>query len=226
MRGEYGGMITGMVFGSLVMIAIFIFGVYWTHKKYSLVRLTKKIGRGAEIEINNDIAIWAKHTKNKFIRASLFKYDSNKVFEVDGILVTSKGIGVVEVKSIKGEIIGDGKEVNWTKKLGSVEHKISNPIIQNDKHIEHILKMTKIVVPIFSLIVFSNRAESIKVTNTGNHVVLIRHTDLYNSLDEIDRDLKTKLTPPQVASLTKKIKSFQTKKVEDIQLHKSITNQK
>ncbi|MCP4337227.1 MAG: NERD domain-containing protein [Mycoplasma sp.] len=218
-------LITGMTLGSLFFFVILIIGIYFIYKEHSIKRLTKKLGQKSEVLINNDINIWAKHTKNKFLKASLYKYDQNKVFETDGILVTKKALIVIEIKSIKGEVIGDAKIPQWTKKLGEVEHPIKNPVIQNDKHIDHIMKMMQLKVPIVSLIIFSNRTESIKVSNQPQHVIITRHSELYSKLDEIDSVLEPRLSDSQVVSLAKSIKNFKTTKSQDIHLHKVVTKQ-
>ncbi len=220
------GLYAGMALGSItILICVSILGYFW-NKNRSVKKLTKKLGQSAETIINNDIATWAKHTTNRFIKASLYAYNKNMVFEVDGILITTKGIIVVEIKSIKGEIIGEAKATQWIKKIGEKQHITGNPIIQNDKHINHIMKMLDIKVPIVSLIVYSNRAESIKVTNQPGHVVLIRHSELFNSLDKINSVLETKLSDQQVKVLYNKIKNFRTNNPKDMDLHKTITGQK
>ncbi len=216
----------GMIFGSLVILVITGILTYFWFKNRSLKRLTKKLGQSAETIINGDIATWAKHTNNKYIKASLYAYEKNMVFEVDGILVTNKGIIVVEIKSIKGEIHGDAASPQWIKQMGQKQHPTGNPIIQNDKHINHIMAMTQIKVPIVSLIVYSNRAESIKISNQPGHVVLIRHSELFNSLDKINSVLESKLSDQQVKKLYNKIKSFRSHKPKDVKLHKAITGQK
>ncbi len=220
------GLYVGMGLGSTAIIFFLLIVGYFWHKNRSLKKLTRKLGQSAEVIINNDIATWAKHTKNKFLKASLYQYDINKVFEADGILVTDKGLIVVEIKSIKGEIHGSAKNPFWTKQMGQKQHRTSNPIIQNDKHIEHIMKMTNIKVPIVSLIIYSNRTESIKITDKPEHVVLIRHSELFNSLDKINSVLESKLTDYHVKKLYNKIKSFRTNSSKDIKLHKIITGQK
>jgi hypothetical protein len=40
----------------------------------------------------------------------MFKYDKNKIFEVDGILITARALIVIEVKNINGIIEGKGLE--------------------------------------------------------------------------------------------------------------------
>ncbi len=217
------GIIIGMVLGSLVVIIIISYLISTGIKSHNINSLSKRLGQTAENIVNKDIATWAKHTNNKFIKSSLYKYSHNKVFEVDGILITNKCIVVLEVKSIKGKIIGDAKNNKWTKKLGDKEFAITNPIIQNDKHIEHLMNILKIKVPIVSLIVYSNRSETIELSNKPQHVIVIRHSELFNALDKIDSTLEYKISKNQIKNITKIIKGHKTNNINDIKLHNDIT---
>lgn len=215
--------IIGIILGSIVIAAAGGFLVFYFIKNRSFKKAIKQIGQKAEDAVNADLKVYAKHTNNKFIPAHLYKYNSNKVFEVDSILITDKALMVVEVKSIKGVIEGDAKARTWIKRLGDKTHEITNPIIQNQKHIEHVVKMTNLKVPTISLIIFSNKATNIKVTSKPSHVVVTRHAEMFDVLEEINSSLPSALTVDQMKELTSKIKKFRTDNPKDIQLHKRIT---
>ena len=217
------GYFAGIVIGSIVVLLGISFLIYLFIKKGSKKRLIKKLGTKAEVEINKDISIWAKHTNNKFIPSTLFKYGENKVFEVDSILITDKALIVIEIKSIKGKIEGKATDKNWEKVLGTVRHPITNPIFQNDKHIEHIVNMTNNKIPTVSLIVFSNRSSSIDIKDIPLHVVITRHVELFDTLDEINKSLSPVLNEDAKIKIYKAIKSFKARNREDKKLHKNIT---
>lgn len=218
--------LVGIFIGTIVVLTGLGFWIAFFIKNKSMNKMIKKIGETAEISINRDIKVWAKYTNNKFIPSSLFKYDENKVFEVDSILITDKALIVIEIKSIKGGIEGISSEIKWEKVLGDNRHYITNPVIQNDKHIEHIIKMTKIKVPTISLIIYSNRAKYLEIKNIPSHVVIIRQADLFDTLDEINSSLPSVVNEDAIKSIFKNIKLFKTIKKDNINLHKKITNQK
>ena len=220
------GFIFGATFGSIIIAAAIGFFFYTYYKKRSLKKLIKELGQKAEDKINRDLKIWAKHTKNKFIDASLYSYNQNKVFEVDSILITSQAVIVVEIKSINGGIKGSAEDVQWQKVLGEKRHSISNPVIQNQKHIDHILKMLKTKLPVISLIIFSNKAKFIDVTGTKTHVAITKHADMYDVLDNITSKLPIAFSETEFKNVYAQIKSFRTTSKEDIDLHKSITGEK
>lgn len=217
------GYISGISIGGLFMlICIIIFLIFYS-KKSKHKKLIKKIGTTAEIAINSDIKLWAKHTKNRFIPSSLFKYNENKVFEVDSILITDRALIVIEIKSIKGGIEGEASLIRWEKVLGQNRYGISNPILQNDKHIKHIVSMTSMKIPTISLIVYSNRASYIKIENVPGHVVITKHADLFDTLDDINRSLPQVINEDQVKEVYQSIKKYETTKKQDVKLHKNIT---
>ena len=218
--------ILGIIIGSLLIAIAIGFSIYFYTKKTNIKKLIKKLGKTAEETINADIKVWAKHTKSKFWPATLFKYSDNKVFEVDSILITKKALYVIEIKSIKGVIKGDVKNPYWTKVLGANKFKITNPIIQNDKHIKHIITMTGIKIPTISLIIFSNRAEKLEIKNIPSYATIIRHTELFNTLDTIEETLDSNIFSDNRKNIIDSINNFKTKKREDIILHKHIVSGK
>lgn len=219
------GYITGMTIGSFVLLIGLYFLISYLWKKRSHYKNIKEIGRSAELKINGDLYTWSRQTKNLFLDSSYFLYKQNKVFEVDSILLTDRALYVIEIKSIKGIIKGDAQKSSWIKKLGEQEFPITNPIVQNDRHIEHILKMTNTKIPTISLIIYSNRADYLNVTNIPSYVALIKHSQLFDTLDSIERSLPPKFNSHEKQLIMNKIKSFKTSKRKDINLHKKITRQ-
>lgn len=215
--------IIGITFGAIALLIGTVFLVIYIVKNHSFKKKIKIIGQTAENQINSDLKVWARHTKNLFIPNNLYSYGKNMVFEVDSILVTNKALIVIEIKSINGGIRGKAEDAKWTKVLGEVAHNISNPIIQNERHIEHIIKMTNIKVPTISLIVYSDRAEFIDVKNSPGHVVVIRHAKLFETLDSILDSLPEKLNQDKMQAIVNAIKAHRANDRSSIQLHKNIT---
>ncbi|MCK5807247.1 MAG: NERD domain-containing protein [Mycoplasmataceae bacterium] len=217
------GYISGIVIGTLLMISLIALAIFFYIKGASHNKKIRKIGQSAEDKINGDIKTWAKHTKNIFIPATIFKYGKNKVFEVDSIIVTNQTVIVVEIKSINGGIEGKGSDLKWTKVLGNARHEITNPVIQNQKHIDHIIKMIETKTPIVSLVVYSNRADYLRVSDIPSHAVVIKHSNLFNTLDQIIASIDSIYSNDKIIDIAKLIKTYKATKKEDIQLHKNIT---
>ena len=215
--------ILGMTFGGLALLIGAIFLIIYEVKNRSFRKMIQRIGQRAEDQINGDIKLWAKQTKNSFIPSNVYSYDNNKVFEVDSILVTDRALIVIEIKSINGGIKGDANRTNWSKILGNQHFEIGNPIIQNERHIEHIIKMTRIKVPTISLIVYSDRAEYIEVENKPSHVMVIRHARLFETLDTINEALPVRLDTDKKQTIVNAIKAYRANDRKSLSLHKNIT---
>lgn len=213
----------GMALGSIVIVIFLVLSIVYFARINKHNNKIRNIGRAAEIKINDDIKVWAKHTGNLFIPNTIFSYGQNKIFEVDSVLITSKALIVIEIKSIKGDIDGDASSLEWNKRLGTEVFKIGNPIIQNEKHIDHIVRMTAVKVPTISLIIFSNRANSLRVENIPSHALVIRHGELFDTLDEINNSLPEALNDYEKKSIMSILKKNQAKKAKDKLLHKRIT---
>lgn len=217
--------ISGIVLGSIAILIAISFLIYFAIKNKRFENRIKEIGQKAEDVVNADIKIWSKKTKNLFLPASIYKYGTNKVFEVDSIIITSKVMIVVEIKSIKGGIKGDAESQTWTKVLGDKQFPITNPIVQNDGHIDHLVKMMDIKVPTVSLIIYSNRAKFLDVHNIPSHAAVIRHAELFDTLDQIEKALPIKISTLEMHSLASLIKNQKATKTKDQMLHKKITRQ-
>ena len=179
----------GLIIGMMAFIALMSFWFVKQFKENKVSKRIKEVGQEEEVKINNDLKVWASHNKNRFIDSSVYLYNENMVFEVDSILITDKALIVVEIKSLSGGVVGSTNDSHWTKVLGEKKFKTTNPIQQNERHINHINKMTGIKVPTISLIVYSSKTQFIKCEDRPSHVVLTKHHELFKALDMIQSSL-------------------------------------
>lgn len=99
--------------------------------------------------------------------------------EIDVLFITQKGIFVLESKNYSGWIFGDEKSFQWTAMLPNKEkHRFYNPVSQNRNHIKWLNNYLQQEVPMFSLIVFSERCELKKVSVDIRDVSVIKRDDL------------------------------------------------
>ena len=76
------------------------------------------------------------------------------------MLVSRKGIFVIETKHYKGWIFGAAKSKVWTQTIYKEKNKFQNPIHQNFKHVKAIEKLLDFLDPvsIHNIVVFSGDA--------------------------------------------------------------------
>lgn len=106
----------------------------------------------------------------------------NGFTEIDLLLIHETGLYVVESKNYSGWIFGDEKQKEWTQILagGKQKNRFFNPIWQNAGHIKALRAYLRDYpdIPMFSLIVFSERCELKKVTFQSEHVFVIKRNQL------------------------------------------------
>ncbi len=80
--------------------------------------------------------------------------------QIDHILVSERGIFVIETKNMKGWIFGTEKQKQWTQKIFKYTSKFQNPLHQNYKHTKTLSSCLEISdSKIFSVIVFVGDSE-------------------------------------------------------------------
>ncbi len=220
------GYIIGMILGSIILIISFGFGFHRLYDLRTKSKLIKRIGMKAEKIISKDIKEWARLTKNKFIDSSFYKYNNNKIFEVDSILITDKALIIIEIKSVKGIINGDATRETWNKIIGNKTFPILNSIKQNDINLAHINEMSKMNVPTISLIIYSNTTDYIDILNKPQHAIVTKHNNLFETLDKINSQLPSRINFENKKIIYNEIKYYRTKKIKDKKKYKSFYNTK
>lgn len=160
-------MIYGIIFGSIFAF-IFVFSLILSALiKPILAKKRTKKGVIDENRINNSLLNIAQSNQGTFFKSNVYTYfdqdsQSQKYFEVDGILIKDNVMFVIEIKSIVGSIAGRGNNPKLVVK-NSRTYEIDNPIKQNEKHITHISKLIDENFPIFSLIIFSDLQSNVRI---------------------------------------------------------------
>ena len=98
--------------------------------------------------------------KGKTLKNIYLPKENGETSEVDVIFITQKGIFVFESKNYSGWIFGDENNRNWTASLpNGQKNQFYNPVIQNKTHMKWMKNFVGDDVPLFSIIVFSERCE-------------------------------------------------------------------
>ncbi len=124
--------------------------------------------------------------KGKVLRNVYLPKDNGETSEIDVLFITQKGIFVFESKNYSGWIFGDEKDKNWTVSLpGGQKNWFYNPIMQNRTHVKWLREFVGEEIPLFSIIVFSDRCELKKVTVISEDVKVIKRERTYAAVREI-----------------------------------------
>ena len=124
--------------------------------------------------------------KGKTLRNVYLPKDNGETSEVDLIYITQKGIFVFESKNYSGWIYGDEKNKNWTAMLPNKQkNQFYNPIMQNKTHLKWMRNFVGEDIPLFSIIVFSERCELKKVTVESDDIKVIKRDLTYATVRDI-----------------------------------------
>ena len=124
--------------------------------------------------------------KGKVLRNVYLPKDNGETSELDVIFITQKGIFIFESKNYSGWIFGDEKSKNWTAMLPNKQkNHFYNPIMQNKTHLKWMKQFVGEDVPLFSIIVFSERCELKKVTVYSEDIKVIKRDWTYATVKDI-----------------------------------------
>ena len=147
--------------------------------------------------------------KGKTLRNVYIPKENGETSEIDVMYITQKGIFVFESKNYSGWIFGDESRQNWTMSLpNKQEYQFYNPIMQNRTHIKWLQKYVGDNVPLFSIIVFSERCELKKVTVRSGDVRVIKRDETYWTVREIWEASPDRLSESEIEALYESLKKL------------------
>lgn len=124
--------------------------------------------------------------KGKVLRNIYIPKDNGETSELDVIYITQKGIFVFESKNYFGWIFGDETGTYWTAMLPNKEkNRFYNPVKQNKNHLKWLGKYVKREIPLFSIVVFSERCELKKVNIESPDIKVIKRDRIYATVRNI-----------------------------------------
>lgn len=118
------------------------------------------------------------------------EYSPGYYTQIDVVVLSPAGIIVFEEKDYSGWLFGSGWQKYWTQVLdyGREKHRFYNPVLQNQKHIQHlktILGDTARGVPFIPYIIFHGNCELRDVSQIPEGVIIGYSENLINTLNEI-----------------------------------------
>ena len=147
--------------------------------------------------------------KGRILRNVYVPKDNGETSEIDLLYITQKGIFVFESKNYSGWIFGDEKGQKWTMMLPNKEkHSFYNPVKQNQTHIKWLRNYIGENIPLFSIIVFSERCELKKITIVSQDVKVIKRDLTYAAVRDIWDKNEDRLSGEEVENLYIKLRNL------------------
>ena len=198
------GVVLLFVLGTVSIPIITIIVVSYTYtknkeeyEKSSYYQCTKvpysrrKIGLGQHGEYLTYCCLKVFETAGAKLLFNLYIPKENyETTEIDALMISSKGIYVFESKNYSGWIFGSENKKYWYQTLAAGRngvHKESfyNPVMQNATHIKHLKNLLSENIPIWSVIVFSDRCTLKSININSKNVYVIKRNNLSNTVIRI-----------------------------------------
>lgn len=100
-----------------------------------------------------------KNTKGFIFNDILVEYNG-KITQIDHVVISEKGVFVVETKNYSGWIFGSQRNKYWTQVIYKNKNKFQNPLFQNYGHVKMLESVLKIDPKVFiSIVAFTDNCE-------------------------------------------------------------------
>lgn len=163
----------------------------------------------------------------KIMRNVYIPKENGETTEIDVVFITQKGIFVIESKNYSGWIFGNENDPFWTATLqNGLKNKFYNPIKQNNTHMKWLGKYLEEDIPLFSMIVFSERCELKKITVESSNVRVIKRDVLYAHIRDLWEQAEDKLDKEKVKEIYEKLKNLTHVSKDVKQEHVAAINEK
>lgn len=158
---------------------------------------TKRLGKEGEQVVARRLRQSYIFGKSFVLENLYVPLNNGKTTEIDLILITNRGVVVIESKNYTGYIFGDENSNEWTVSYymgkgflntNKVEKvKLYNPIFQNNTHIRRLRNYLGYGFNVVSAIVFSDESELKNVTIYSDNIIVCKSKYLTR---EIKKQLK------------------------------------
>ncbi len=127
--------------------------------------------------------------------------------EIDLVYITQKGIFVFESKNYSGWIFGNERNQYWTVCYPNGDkNRFYNPIRQNQTHIRYLQQYIGRGIPLFSIIVFSERCELKSIIVESSAIKVIKRDATYAAVRDIWSKHPNVLSEQQKKEICEKLK--------------------
>ena len=213
--------ITALIIGFLALIGVYLIitdiilykkSTYYAITHHPYIRILFNIGLMGEYLTYKNI----RHLENfnsKFLFNIYIPKGNSGTSEIDLLMISTKGIFVFESKNYSGWIFGTENQQYWyqtlpTGRSKSRKEQFFNPVMQNNTHIKHLQALLPKQVPIFSVIVFSDRCTLKSINVQSSDTSVIHRCDVAATINTISSQRDDTLNPNEIDEIYNKLYPF------------------
>jgi len=171
-----------------LFVSLVLYFIYKTVRDIQLLRTVTQLNRGTWSERDLIIRLLKEGVSSENIFHDLYIEKKDGTYsQIDIVVLTEKGVVVIEVKDFSGWIFGFGNNEKWVHILGKMKYPFYNPIFQNEGHIRYLKNKLNVQdnIPFYSLIVFYGECELKKISNIPDGTMIVKSKKsikTYNSI--------------------------------------------
>ena len=190
-------------------------------------KLKRDVGKHGEYLVYHNLEHLV-YDGSKFLFNVVIPRENGKTTELDVVLLSPKGVFVIESKNYKGWIFGDENQKQWIQtfkngKSSVTKEKFYNPIMQNKTHVKYLKDLIGMQYPIYSIIAFSDKSLFKDVT-VSNRIPLLQYSNLPLEMSaHYNRTHKDLLSSSDIKTLYDKLKSYSN--LENTIVNKSVVKE-
>ena len=169
-------------------VSIILYIIYDKVHNIKLLRTVTRFNRGTRSERDLIFRLLKEGVSSENIFHDLYIEKKDGTYsQIDIVVLTEKGVIVIEVKDFSGWIFGFGNNEKWVHILGKMKYPFYNPIFQNEGHIRYLKNKLNVHdnIPFYSLIVFYGECELKKISNIPDGTMIVKSKKsikTYNSI--------------------------------------------
>lgn len=170
-------------------------------------------------EMLNELSFYKKILKNIYVPVG-----NNRTSEIDIVMICTKGILVIESKNFNGKIYGKFDSKYWTLfHINRKKYRIYNPILQNDTHVDSVVKDLSIEKSIVeSIVCFGQNSNTNKLQIEDSTKQIINNNQLIPLVNYLYNKRENVLSNEEVDQIYMKLRNY--KYVDDSVKEKHIKN--
>ena len=146
--------------------------------------------------------------------------------EIDLVAFTNRGLLVLETKNYSGTIHGDEDSDQWFASVYNQNNYFHNPLKQNATHVKYLDKAVAINIPIYSIIVFSDRCSLDYLPDSFNDVYICQMSTLRETIKEIFNENPACVPSLVLSTVYSRVKKYANPSEEVIRKHKEYVRSK
>lgn len=147
----------------LLLVRLFINNIKFKHQ----------VNQGEE-----DVNKLLSKLKDTILLNDIMIKSGNGTSQIDHILISKKGVFVIETKDYNGEIYGEEYSKYWVQVINKNKNKFYSPIRQNYGHIKALEECLKMKYIFISIIIFTNKSK-LKKVKTKTPVIQLNQLKIF-----------------------------------------------